>query len=286
MSPLTSPSDCVHQIREAEMLLDTIIFGPTGSISTSVSAASPSSPVAAPKAAEATPPPRPMAAATAPPPDTVSNDSWIRQGAKPKTLTSSTPSDPEPWSRVSGCGRRRGKRSSCTPHHNIQLENTFSSSPSLSQRPLGSLPPPSSPAPIPVHSAARTRRSIPLFTPAPSRAAAHQSVHHPPATPLSLENGGDAAVLALDPVRPALPTIMLANVRSLDRKMDFINLWRATQRALRDCCAFIFTKTWMKDNLPDSAVELTGLTLHRADRVAATSGKLRGGGMAVYINDS
>lgn len=40
----------------------------------------------------------------------------------------------------------------------------------------------------------------------------------------------------------------------------------------------------MKDNLPDSAVKLTGLTLHRADRVTSTSGKLRGG-LAVYIND-
>ena len=79
---------------------------------------------------------------------------------------------------------------------------------------------------------------------------------------------------------------MLANVRSLDRKMDFINLWRASQRALRDFCAFIFTETWMKDKLLDSAFELTGLTVHRADRVTATLGKLRGGGLAVYINDS
>lgn len=39
----------------------------------------------------------------------------------------------------------------------------------------------------------------------------------------------------------------------------------------------------MTENLPDSAVELAGLTLHRADRVASTSGKLRGGAASLFI---
>lgn len=39
----------------------------------------------------------------------------------------------------------------------------------------------------------------------------------------------------------------------------------------------------MKENIPNSAIELTGL--RSADRVASTSGKLRGGGLAVYTKN-
>lgn len=42
---------------------------------------------------------------------------------------------------------------------------------------------------------------------------------------------------------------------------------------------------WMKENIPNSAIKLTGLTLHSADRVASTSGKLREGGLAVYTDN-
>lgn len=41
----------------------------------------------------------------------------------------------------------------------------------------------------------------------------------------------------------------------------------------------------MKENISNSAIELTGLTLHSADRVASTLGKLREGGLSVYTNN-
>ncbi len=47
---------------------------------------------------------------------------------------------------------------------------------------------------------------------------------------------------------------------------------------------FIFTETWLNDNIPDSAIQLNRLTYYQADRDTALSGKTRGGGLCVYIN--
>lgn len=100
------------------------------------------------------------------------------------------------------------------------------------------------------------------------------------------KRGGVSARLRANPIKPAIPSVLLTNVRSLDTKMDYISLWRSTQRGVRDCCVFVFTETWMTEKTPDCGIELVGLTLHRADRVAATSGKLWGGGLAVYTNNA
>ncbi len=47
---------------------------------------------------------------------------------------------------------------------------------------------------------------------------------------------------------------------------------------------FVFTETWLNDNIPDSAIQLSRLTCYRADRDTTLSGKTRGGGLCVYIN--
>ncbi|KAK0143163.1 hypothetical protein N1851_018714 [Merluccius polli] len=100
------------------------------------------------------------------------------------------------------------------------------------------------------------------------------------------KRGGARARLAANPHKPAIPRLLLSNVRSLDNKMDFIRLWRASQRDVRtvNCCATVFTETWLNQNITDAAAQLEGLMLHRADRSAALTGKRRGGGLAVYIN--
>ncbi len=98
--------------------------------------------------------------------------------------------------------------------------------------------------------------------------------------------GGIRARIAANPHKPAIPTIVLANVRSLYNKLDYIRLLRSTQRTVRDCCAFVFTETWLNNSVPDSAIQLDQLTCYRVDRALVEGGKTRGGGLCVYINDA
>ncbi|KAK0140802.1 hypothetical protein N1851_022205 [Merluccius polli] len=67
--------------------------------------------------------------------------------------------------------------------------------------------------------------------------------------------------------RPPLPSIILSNVRSLNNKID-----------LRTHAS------WLQSNAPDSLFEISGFTLIRLNR-NANSGKCKGGGICVYIND-
>ncbi len=64
--------------------------------------------------------------------------------------------------------------------------------------------------------------------------------------------------------RPPLPTILLANVQSLDNKL--CELWAriSYQRETRDCCVICLTETWMSAMVPDSAIELTGFSVLRS----------------------
>ncbi len=80
------------------------------------------------------------------------------------------------------------------------------------------------------------------------------------------KRGGIRARLRANPTSPAIPSLMLSNVRSLENKLDLIQLSRSTQHETRDCCVFVFTETWLNDNIPDSAIQLHGLTCCRADR--------------------
>ena len=100
------------------------------------------------------------------------------------------------------------------------------------------------------------------------------------------KRGGIRTRLAANPYRPAIPSVLLANVRSLDNKLDHIQLLRSAQQAVRDCCVFIFTESWLHEGIADSAVQLDQLTCYRADRIVTAGGKTRGGGLCVYINDA
>ncbi len=100
------------------------------------------------------------------------------------------------------------------------------------------------------------------------------------------KRGGIRARLVANPHKPAIPTIVLANVRSLDNKLDYIRILRSTQRTVRDCCVFVFTETWLNNNVPDCAIQLDQLTCYRADRALVERGKSRGGRLCVYINDA
>ena len=84
--------------------------------------------------------------------------------------------------------------------------------------------------------------------------------------------------------RPTLPRVLLANVRSLENKMYELKARTTTQREIKECCALIFTETWTRDNMPDSAIQLQTHSVYCRDHTEA-SGKNKGGGVCVYINN-
>ncbi|KAK3528689.1 hypothetical protein QTP70_009067 [Hemibagrus guttatus] len=87
-------------------------------------------------------------------------------------------------------------------------------------------------------------------------------------------------------LRTALHGIFLSNVRSLCNKMDELTLQMNKNRDFPTSCVLCFTETWLCDVIPDSALQLGGFNLYRADRHTELSGKTKGGGICFYINNS
>ncbi|KAK3517503.1 hypothetical protein QTP70_012581 [Hemibagrus guttatus] len=85
--------------------------------------------------------------------------------------------------------------------------------------------------------------------------------------------------------RTVLPSIHLANLRSLPNKMDELLLLSRTNKDFSNSAALCFTESWLNDAIPDSELNLPGFQLFRADRVAESAGKSRGGGTCFYINE-
>ncbi len=84
--------------------------------------------------------------------------------------------------------------------------------------------------------------------------------------PFVLRNRGNAAAeneekagvlirLRCRAFRPPLPTILLANVQSLDNKLCELRARISYQQETRDCCVICLTETWMSAIVPDSAIE-------------------------------
>ncbi len=86
-------------------------------------------------------------------------------------------------------------------------------------------------------------------------------------------------------LRTPLPSIHLANLRSLANKSDELQLLTRTNKDFLNSAALCFTETWLNGAIPDSALHLSGFQLFRADRVTESSGKTRGGGLCFYINE-
>ncbi|TWW66494.1 hypothetical protein D4764_20G0005260 [Takifugu flavidus] len=66
--------------------------------------------------------------------------------------------------------------------------------------------------------------------------------------------------------RPVLPSIIMGNVRSLPNKMDELAALTRHQREYRESSLLLFTETWLTALTPDTAAQLEGFTLLRADR--------------------
>jgi len=77
----------------------------------------------------------------------------------------------------------------------------------------------------------------------------------------------------------------MGNVQSLVNKMDELTSLTRSESMFREGSVMFFGETWLHDNVPDSVVDLAGFQLVWADRSCADSGKKKGGGVAVYVNN-
>lgn len=84
--------------------------------------------------------------------------------------------------------------------------------------------------------------------------------------------------------RPPLPSMILSNVRSLRNKMDKLRLLTRGCFEYRESCIMLFTETWLHPEIPDCCVGIEGFSHIRSDR-SELSGKSKGGGLCLYIND-
>ncbi len=83
---------------------------------------------------------------------------------------------------------------------------------------------------------------------------------------------------------PPLPSILLANVQSLENKMDDLRARISFQRDIRDCNIICLTETWLTPSVPDTAVTPSdNFSVLRMDRTAE-AGKSKGGGECFMIN--
>ncbi len=83
---------------------------------------------------------------------------------------------------------------------------------------------------------------------------------------------------------PPLPSILLANVQSLENKMDDLRARISFQRDIRDCNIICLTETWLTPSVPDTAVTPSdNFSVLRMDRTAE-AGKSKGGGVCFMIN--
>ena len=76
--------------------------------------------------------------------------------------------------------------------------------------------------------------------------------------------------------KPPLPSILLANVQSLENKIDELRGRLNYHWDNKNCNILCFTEVWLNDDPIN--IQLAGYTVYRQDRTAA-SGKTRGGGL-------
>ncbi|XP_045573048.1 transcription initiation factor TFIID subunit 9 isoform X2 [Salmo salar] len=83
--------------------------------------------------------------------------------------------------------------------------------------------------------------------------------------------------------KPPLPSILLANVQSLDNKIDELRGRLNYQENIKNCNILCFTESWLND--VNINIQLAGYTMYRQDRTAG-SGKTSGDGLCIFVNNS
>ncbi len=86
-------------------------------------------------------------------------------------------------------------------------------------------------------------------------------------------------------LRTPLPSIHLANPRSLPNKTGELLLLSWTNKDFSNSAALFFMETWLNYTIPDSVQHLRNFQLIRSDRDTESTGKSRGVGTCFYINE-
>ena len=84
--------------------------------------------------------------------------------------------------------------------------------------------------------------------------------------------------------RPPLPTITLANVRSIKNKLDELRVNIRYDHEYRNSSIICLTETWLKPDISNNILELPGFELIRQDRSFEETNKTKGGGLCIYMN--
>ena len=84
--------------------------------------------------------------------------------------------------------------------------------------------------------------------------------------------------------RPFMPSVTFGNIRSIANKADNLRVNCRYLHEFREACIIGLVETWLTENMPDSAFEVPGFIQARGDRTAL-SGKTRGGGLALLLNE-
>ena len=77
----------------------------------------------------------------------------------------------------------------------------------------------------------------------------------------------------------------MGHVQSLNNKMDELTALTRSHAVYRECSLMCFTKTWLHRDITDPIVSVDGFHTVRADRDCTKSGKRKGGGLAVLVNN-
>jgi hypothetical protein len=85
--------------------------------------------------------------------------------------------------------------------------------------------------------------------------------------------------------KPCIPSMVRGNVGSLVNKVDQLGALIRSQREYRECSLMCFTETWMQENIPDANTTMNGFMTVQADQDHRLSGKTRGGGLALLVNN-
>ncbi|KAK0154888.1 hypothetical protein N1851_002802 [Merluccius polli] len=84
--------------------------------------------------------------------------------------------------------------------------------------------------------------------------------------------------------RAPLPSLLLANVQSLENKLCELRARVFFQPDIRRCNVICLTETWLSAGTPSHAIAPMGFSVHRADRDTELSGKKTGGGVCLMVN--